>query len=425
MRHTGIKLAIIILVALFSAYVSLPSKIPVNIPQLGINQTFQKNFLSMDLSLGLDLVGGTRLTFEADTSSISDDKKAEAIESVIEVVRRRVNLFGVSEASVTSSNFSGTNRIIVELPGISDPNEAKSLVGRTAQLTFAEVSESNQLLPSNLTGADLVSARLGYETVGGRPIVSIEFSEEGAKKFEELTGRNIGKPLPIILDTEVLSAPLVNERIVGGKAQISGEFDSEAARSLAVQLTAGALPIPINLVEERTVGATLGNQAVETSVKAGLVGVILVCLFMVVIYRKMGLIACTALFIFGVISLAIYKLVPITLTVPGIAGFLLSVGMAVDSNILTFERYREEVKKGMPSKAALEIAFGKAWDAIRDANVATLIAAFILANPLDWEFLNVSGPVRGFAYTLAIGIFVSLFTGLFVSRTLLRVFVKK
>ncbi len=390
---------------------------------------FGKKF---DLSLGLDLSGGSHLVFEADTSKLDGEKKELAIKSLRNVIEKRVNLFGVSESSVQTSNFEGKDRIIVELPGINDPKEATSLIGQTAQLIFAEVIEtqtdstatpSSAVIPTNLTGADLKSATTVFDQNTGSPAVSIEFNDEGATKFEEITGRNIGKPVAIILDSDIISAPNVNEKISGGQAQISGGFTVEEAEKLTVQLNAGALPVSVKLVEEKTVGATLGADSVQKSIKAGLIGLAMVMVFMILLYGKYGVIADVALVIFGIITLAIYKIVPITLTLPGIAGFLLSVGMAVDSNILIFERLKEEIKL-KPFGQALEVSFGRAWDSIRDANVATLVTAFILANPLDWSFLHVSGPVRGFAITLALGIGISLFTGIVVSRNLLRLFVK-
>lgn len=390
---------------------------------------FGKTF---DLSLGLDLSGGSRLVFEADTSKVDPSKKEQAIKSLRTVVEKRVNLFGLSEPNVLESNFEGKDRIIVELPGINDPKQATALIGQTAQLVFSELIEvqgpdgatpSSQLKPTDLTGADLKSASTVFDQNTGKPSVSIEFTEEGSKKFEEITGRNVGKPLAIVLDQELVSAPVVNEKIVGGTAQISGSFTVEEANKLEVQLNAGALPVPVKLVEEKTVAATLGVESVQKSIKAGVVGLIMVSVFMILIYGKYGIVADVALVIFGVITLAVYKIIPVTLTLPGIAGFLLSVGMAVDSNILIFERLKEEVKT-KPFGQALEVSFGRAWDSIRDANVATLVTAFILANPLDWPFLHVSGPVRGFAITLALGIGISLFTGIVVSRNLLRLFVK-
>ena len=222
----------------------------------------------------------------------------------------------------------------------------------------------------------------------------------------------------------VISAPVVSGHIPDGNAIVTGDFTRDDAKNLSIQLNAGALPAPIKLIEQRTVGASLGSESVARSVDAGLIGLGMVLLFMVMLYGKYGIIANVGLIIFGVLTFALYKLIPVVLTLPGIAGFLLSVGMAVDSNILIFERLKEEKDKREFSDA-LEVSFGRAWDSIRDANIATLFTAFLLANPLDWSFLHTSGPVRGFAITLALGIAISLFTGIVVTRNLMRVFIKK
>jgi preprotein translocase subunit SecD len=386
-----------------------------------------------DLKLGLDLAGGSHLVFEADTSKIPDEKKATAIQGVRDVIEKRVNFFGIAEPNVQTSEFEGKDRIIVELPGVSDTKEAVSLIGKTAQLSFSKIEEipaeegaipSAVLIPTDLTGADLTSANVVFDQSTGKPSISIEFTKEGGDKFEKITEESVGKQVAIVLDNSVISSPTVQEKISGGSAQITGTFTLEEAKQLAVQLNAGALPIPVNLVEERTVGATLGASSVKDSVRAGIVGIVMVAVFMILSYRLLGLIAVIGLMIFASITLALYKIIPVTLTLPGIAGFVLSVGMAVDSNILIFERFKEE-RRLRPIGDALEVSFGRAWDSIRDANIATLVTAFVLANPLDWRFLNVSGPVRGFAITLALGILISLFTGIFVSRNLLRMFVKQ
>ena len=383
--------------------------------------------LKFDLKLGLDLAGGSHLVFEADTSKILPERKKTAIQGARDVIERRVNFFGVAEPNVQTSEFEGKDRIIVDLPGISDTKQAIDLIGKTAQLSFSKVEEASPsaiLIPTDLTGADLSSADVIFDRNTGKPAISIQFTGEGGRKFERITGKVIDKPLAIVLDGEVISAPIVQEKISGGSAQITGNFTLDEAKQLSVQLNAGALPVPVSLVEERTVGATLGESSVKQSVLAGVAGIIMVSLFMILSYRTLGLIAVVGLTIFATITLALYKIIPITVTLPGIAGFMLSIGMAVDSNILIFERFKEErLKRLIPD--ALEVSFGRAWDSIRDANVATLVTAFILANPLDWKFLNVSGPVRGFAITLALGIVVSLFTGIFVSRNLLRMFVKQ
>jgi len=425
------KLLLILIFTSIALYVCLPPKMvilgkEINRPGLDLKIgkiEIKKNF---DLVFGLDLAGGSHLVFEADMSKISADKQKTALSSVRDVIERRVNLFGVSEPNVQVSSFEGKNRIIVELPGIKDTKEATGLIGKTAQLVFAQIEgegEEAKLVPTDLTGADLKSADVQFDQTTGKPVVSLEFTKEGTNKFADLTQKNIGKPLPILLDSEVISYPTVNEAITGGNAQITGDFTTDEAQKLAIELNAGALPVPISLVEERTVGATLGGESVSRSVMAGFVGLVMVLVFMVLAYGGLGLVADLGLIVFGILTLALYKLIPVVLTLPGIAGFLLSVGMAVDSNILIFERFKEE-KVRRTFSDALEISFGRAWDSIRDANIATLVTAFILANPFDWSFLHTSGPVRGFAITLALGIGISLFTGVVVSRNLLRVFVK-
>lgn len=432
------RLIFIILLVVAATYISLPPKFSIlswNITRPDLNLKIGNFSLSrkFDLHLGLDLAGGSQLVFEADMGKIPADRQATALDGVKNVIERRVNLFGVSEPTVQTSVFNGKDRVIVELPGITDTQQAVGLIGKTAQLGFYEVKEipatktasaSSQLIPTELTGADLQSASVVFDNQTGKPAISLQFTQAGGDKFAAITGRNVQKPLPIILDNSVISAPIVQAKITGNSAQISGSFTIDEAKQLAIQLNAGALPVPVNLVQETTVGATLGQTSINQSVLAGIVGVIMVALFMILSYGKLGIVADIGLFIFGVITIALYKLIPVTLTLPGIAGFMLSVGMAVDSNILIFERFKEEKLKRDYAQA-LEVSFGRAWNSIRDAYAATLITCFVLANPLDWTFLNTSGPIRGFAITLALGILISLFSGIFVSRNLLRVFVRE
>ncbi|HKB88400.1 MAG TPA: protein translocase subunit SecD [Patescibacteria group bacterium] len=419
-------ISFILVITLASTYVSLPFGLNFKIGNFSVNKKF-------DLKLGLDLAGGSQLVFEADMSKIAPEKQATALESVRNVIERRVNLFGVSEPTVQTSEFQGKKRIIIDLPGVNDTQQAVSLIGQTAQLQFSEIkdipatktaSASSKLVATELTGADLQSASVVFDNQTGKPTISLQFTTEGEKKFAAITGRNVGKTLPIVLDNQLVSAPVVQQQITGGSAQISGSFTIEEAKQLAVQLNAGALPVPIKLIQQTTVGASLGALSIKQSILAGIVGIVMVLIFMVANYGLLGVIADIGLLIFGVITIALYKLIPITLTLPGIAGFMLSIGMALDGNILIFERFKEE-RLVRDYHQALEVSFGRAWNSIRDAYAATLITCFVLANPLDWSFLNSSGPIRGFAITLALGIFISLFTGIFVSRNLLRVFVKE
>ncbi|MFC1649355.1 protein translocase subunit SecD [Patescibacteria group bacterium] len=433
------KIIIITWITLIALYISLPKNTPVNIEVFGknIEKTISRSDINfsvgkvkieknLDLLLGLDLAGGSHLVFEADTTQIDEADRSDALEALKETIERRVNLFGVSEPSIQNSSFEGKDRVIVELPGVKDTDEAVSIIGDTAQLVFATLGdeENPAINETELTGSNLKKADVVFDQTSGEPAVSLEFDADGSEKFSNITKENIGKPVAILIDGQLVSAPIVNQQISGGTAQITGGFTVEQADNLAIQLNSGALPVSVKLVEERTVGATLGKESIQKSVQAGLIGLGAVLMFMIIIYGRLGIIASIGLVVFGILTLATYKMVPVVLTLPGVAGFLLSVGMAVDSNILIFERFKEE-KNNHPFSDALEISFGRAWDSIRDANVATLITAFILANPFNWPFLHTSGPVRGFAITLAFGILVSLFTGVVVTRNLLRVFIKE
>ena len=439
MRASFKKVLLIFFLSAIALFISLPNQIPIKFkigkysldktlirPNLDITAGKLSLHKKFDLVLGLDLAGGSHLVFEADVSAIDSSKRKPALQGVRDIMERRVNLFGVSEPNVQISSFEGKDRIIVELPGVKDTDQAISIIGKTAQLVFAEIGGEDQtgIIPTSLTGADLKTAEVKFDNTTGKPVVAIEFDALGAEKFAALTEKNVGKPLAILLDNEPVSAPIVQEKISGGSAQISGSFTLDEARNLAIQLNAGALPVPVKLVEQRTIGATLGAESVSRSVNAGLVGLSMVLLFMILAYGKLGFIADLGLIIFGILTLALYKFIPVVLTLPGIAGFLLSVGMAVDSNILIFERFKEE-RPRRPLADAMEVSFGRAWDSIRDANIATLVTAFVLANPFDWSFLQASGPVRGFAITLALGIGLSLFTGIIVVRNLLRAFIVK
>jgi len=408
-----------------------------------INLPYGAKLLKRDLSLkkGLDLQGGTHLVLETDMTGIQSSDRLDALESAKQIISRRVDLYGVSEPVIQTATLKDSYRIIVELPGIQGVNQAIELIGQTAQLDFREdidpdANEINYASPSafsrvfsfkstGLTGKDLKKASVSFDQSGqtsGQPVVSLEFTSEGAEKFASLTQRNLSRPIAIFLDDQLVTAPLVNESITTGQAIISGSFTPETASQLTIQLNAGALPVPIKIIEQKNISATLGADSVIKSLKAGIIGLTLVMLFMWFYYGKNGLIANVALIIYGLITLTIYKLIPVTLTLPGIAGFILSVGMAVDSNILIFERLKEELRSGRPFTVALELGFGRAWDSIKDANVATIITALILINPLNWNFLNTSGMVRGFALTLLIGVLISLFTGIVVTRTLMRLF---
>lgn len=410
----------------------------INPPTLDVSLFGMRIRKSFDTALGLDLAGGSHIALEADMKDIKPADRLAALESAKEVIDRRINFFGVSEPVVQTAVENNSYRIIAELPGVNDVEQAISLIGQTAHLDFREFTKDTQstasayVIPSlgntksvGITGKDLSRANLEYGQQTGSPEVAIEFTSEGGKKFADVTGRLIGKQLAIFLDDVPVTAPVVQSAISEGRAVITGNFTRDSAGSLALQLNAGALPVPVSVVERRTVEATLGADSVTRSIRAGVMGLSLVAIFMVLQYGRLGLIADAALVLYGLLSFGVFRLLGITLTLPGIAGFILSIGMAVDSNILIFERYKEEKREGKPWAIAMEQAFGKAWDSIRDANFTTIITCLILYNPTNWQLLPSSGLVRGFAATLLIGVLMSLFTGIVVTRTYIRVLYKE
>jgi len=401
-------------------------------PEINLSLPGLKFSRSLEIKKGLDLQGGTHLVLEADMKDVSQEERKSRLEGAKNVVQRRVDLYGVTEPLIQTLESEGNYRLLVELPGSKNIDEAIDLIGKTAQLDFRQLSDDKKASPeaalifdyqpTGLTGSMLKKAQVQFNQETGEPMVGISFDDEGAQLFSQITTDNVGYPLAIFLDDIPLTAPRVNEPITSGEAVISGNFNVASAKKLAIQLNAGALPVPLKIIEQRTIGATLGEESVNKSIRAGLIGLLVVILFMIAGYGFLGFLASLALVIYGLITLALYKFIPVTLTLPGIAGFILSVGMAVDANILIFERIKEERWLGKPLNVAMELGFGRAWDSIKDANVCTLITAFVLFNPFNWGFLNTSGMVRGFALTLTLGIAVSLFTGIVVTRTLIRLF---
>jgi len=426
---------LIILLSAVALIIDAPKNYPINFnffgkdisftissPTLTVG-TFHRELL---IKQGLDLQGGTEVTLKADMSDVELADRQDALDSAKEIIARRVDLYGVAEPSIKTIVSQDDYRISVALPGVSNPDEALELIGQTASLDFYELPIAtdsptyNDLRSTGLTGKDLKKTSVGFDTNTGKPQINLEFTEEGGHKFGEITSRNIGKQVWILLDGQVLTDPVVQQAILDGNAVINGEYTIETAKNMVITLNAGALPIPIEIIQQQNIAPTLGSESIRKSIQAGLVGLGLVALFMILNYGWLGFIADIGLVIYGLLTLSIYKLVPITVTLPGLAGFILSIGMAVDSNILIFERMKEEIRKGSDWSRSMELGFGKAWDAIKDANIATLITTFVLFNPFDWTFLNSSGMVRGFALTLFLGIAISLFTGIFVTRNLLR-----
>ncbi len=429
-------------------------------------------------SLGLDLQGGAHLVYSADVSTIASADQADAMESVRDVIENRVNAFGVSEPLVqVNKSANGDYRIIAELAGIKDIKEAIKTIGDTPILEFKEQSQAPQALKvdasgtavmdasaletwknTELTGKYLKRSSVQFNPNDGSPEVSLEFDAEGAKLFEEITARNIGKPIAIFLDGYAISAPNVNEKITGGQASISGRFNVEEAKQLVTRLNSGALPVPITLISQKTVEASLGSKSIDNSMMAGLVGLLLVSIFMILYYRLPGLLSVISLLVYGLTVLAIFKalpiwlalgmvivmvglifytfselkifdgtlailftviglllffyaLRPITLSLSGVAGFILSIGIAVDANILIFSRTREELKAGKSVRQAVNDGFKRAWPSIRDGNVSIILTCLILM------FFGTSA-VQGFGTTLFIGTAVSLFSAIVITHTL-------
>lgn len=521
--------AVIIVVSIGAGFIDYP-----NGPDIKIGEFFRE----VKVHLGLDLLGGTHLVYDADTSQIEENEKGSALEGVRDVIERRVNAFGVSEPVVQTNRTGNQWRIIVELAGVTDVNEAVSMIGKVPLLEFKEQAiieptedelqainvlneESKKsaeeilalaLIPdadfvalanehtqdpgntdpeteeqkggdlglfsremmvpefsdvvfdkatvgevyqelvesqfgyhiikktgvegeqaqashilfvkqstegytdfvnTDLSGKQLERAAVTFDPNTNEPQVTIEFNSEGKALFAEITERNVDKIVGIFLDGILETAPRVNEVIREGSAQITGNYTLEEAKLLVQRLNAGALPVPITLVSQQNIGATLGELSVQKSFFAGLIGLGLVMFFMVIYYRLPGILAVFALIIYALVILALFKLIPVTLTLAGIAGFILSIGMAVDANILIFERSREELRQGKPLRVAVEEGFKRAWPSIRDSNISSIITCIILA----WFGTSI---VKGFAITLGIGVVLSMFSAITVTRTFLR-----
>ncbi len=407
---------------------------------------------------GLDIEGGTQLVYQADTTQILPEEIPATMDALRDVIERRVNLFGVSEPVVQTEEVNRlsdtpTQRLLVELPGVTDISKAVELIGQTPLLEFkverpegeektaitAAFTEAQKVfetatmtdqekqayiagnpvlaldpnyVPTELNGSKLAKASLVFDQTTNEPKVLLTFTDEGKAMFADITKQNVGKTVAIYLDGYPISQPVVREAILDGNAEISGSFNLPEAKELVGRLNSGALPVPISLLSTASVGATLGERALDSGVRAGIVGVLAVALFLLLWYRVPGIIATLALGVYLVIMLLIFKLIPVTLTAAGIAGFILSIGMAVDANILIFERMKEEMKKGKDIADAMHDGFDRAWLSIRDSNIASIISAVIL-------FWFGTSLVKGFALTLGIGVLVSMFSAISVSRTLL------
>jgi protein-export membrane protein SecD len=388
--------------------------------------------------LGLDLAGGSHLVYQADLSQIPATEAASSMLALQNVISRRVNAFGVSEPLV---EVQGGNQLIVELPGVTDISQAIANIGQTPVLEFKVLTAKEQQIlasttatmtaaeqasttmaafqPIGLTGRMLQSAALNFDSTSGAPVVSLNFNAEGTALFASTTKANIGNIIGIFLDGDMISAPVVQEPILNGQAQISGNFTVSAAQELVRNLNYGALPVPITLVSTETIGASLGQSAVQGGIDVGIISFIIIGAFLIIWYRLPGVVAVCALGVYTAIMLALFKLIPVTLTAAGIAGFIITIGMAVDANILIFERMKEELRKGSPLAQAMHEGFARAWPSIRDSNTSSIITGIIL------YYFGSTSVVTGFALVFVIGVLVSMFTAISASRMFLYVIAPK
>jgi preprotein translocase subunit SecD len=398
------------------------------------NRGFISNF---PFKLGLDLNGGTHLVYRADTSKLAKEDIGDAMQSLRNVINARINALGVSEPIIQTEkatvNGEDVHKLIVELPGVTDIKQAVDSIGKTPVLEFkrtnpnapaitassTEADFNAQFLTTELTGRYLDTAAVQFDQQTNRPVIALSFNAEGKELFAKITEQEIGKPVAISLDGVILSAPTVREPITDGKAVISGHFTLQEAKELVRGLKYGALPVPVELVGTQSIGASLGSDAIQASVKAGIWGFIIISIFLLLWYRLPGLIAVISLTLYVVLNLALFKLLGVVLTSAGLAAFIISLGMAVDGNILIFERMREELEKGkargLSVEQGIKEGFARAWLSIRDSNMSSIITALILF------FTATSALVKGFAFVFFIGVVVSAFTSITISRTLLLV----
>jgi len=423
MSKSRVSSIILIFLAALVGFFVYYSQLPAN----------QGNWFYRPFKLGLDLSGGSHLVFQADTSKLASGSDVrDAMSSLRDVIERRVNIFGVSEPLIQTEEAGigaeVKHRLIVDLPGVTNLEEAVKTINRTPVLDFRlpkeGLSEEAQMAaqtaedvfdPTPLNGQYLKKASVDFNQQSITPAVALEFTSEGAKIFANLTRANVNKPIAIFLDGQLISAPVVREEIRDGQAVITGNFTLEEAKQLVRDLNLGALPVPVSLISSQTIGPTLGEEAVGRGIKAGIIALVLVCVFLITLYRLPGLMASLSLVVYVIMMLALFKLVPVTLTAAGIAALILSIGMAVDTNVLIFERLRDELKRGKTVRQAIEDGFSRAWTAIRDANLSALLISSVL-------FWFGSSLIKGFALTLAIGVVVGLLTAIVFTRTFLRSF---
>lgn len=360
--------------------------------------------LAHSIRQGLDLQGGTHVVLEAEDTDIAKVDE-DAMQRVVSIMEKRVNELGLTEPIIQRE---GVRRVIIELPGIKDPDKAIATIGKTAMLEFKD-EEGNTLL----TGTDLKDAQAAMNQQNNQSVVNLEFSEEGSQKFADATMKNVGRQIAILLDGEILTNPVVREPILGGRAEISGQKDLEEAQHLAVLLRSGALPVKVNIIETRTVGPSLGQDSKDKSEFAFVIGIAAVLIFMLLFYRLCGFVADISLMAYTLLLLGVLKALDATLTLPGVAGIILSIGMAVDANVLIFEHFKEEFRHGKSIRFAMDAGFKRAFTTILDSNTTTIIAAAVL-------FFFGTGTIRGFAITLGLGVLLSMFTAITLTQYMLK-----
>ncbi len=408
-RKSALFVVIIVLVTILGGFFVYPNA-----------QGFSWLSQRMPWRLGLDLVGGAHLVYRIDISKIPQADLSSTLSGLRDVIEKRVNLFGVSEPQVTISQTGSDYYLVVELAGVSDISQAINDIGQTPYLDFRTVQQSAsgtpEFYPTNLTGKYLQSAQMDFDQQTGMPYVLLTFNSDGAKIFEDLTGQNVGKEIATFIDGNLMQIATVQEKIPGGQARItSPNFTQQQVRDLVQQFNAGALPAPITLESQQAVGASLGTDSLKKSILAGVIATLVIMLFMMLYYRFFGVLASIALVVYILLSLVIFK-VFVTMSLAGIAGFLLSIGMAVDANILIFERTKEEMKRGLSKTAAIKEGFHRAWPSIRDSNISTMLTTLIL-------FYFTTSFIKGLALTLFLGVVVSMFTAITVTRNLMVIFV--
>ncbi|HOX29955.1 MAG TPA: protein translocase subunit SecD [Candidatus Paceibacterota bacterium] len=460
-KHLG-SLILIVLLAVVSGIYCVPQYVNGGINSINAKYNWKLAQINApDFKLGLDVKGGVRLEYQADLSKIEESKRDEVMEGLKDLIERRINVYGVAEPQIQTS---GESRLIVELPGVESVQQAIEWIGSTPWLEFKEQrpqEETDKIIAkiqevqgktmeeaiqipdyhlalenpyfknTELTGEYLSKAALSFDQNTGSPIVDLQFNDEGAKIFEQITERNVGKPMAIYLDGQSIIdtngddkidnsdiyAPNIQQKITGGKAIITGITDVTEAKTIVKRLNEGALPVPLGQpISQQKIGPTLGAISLDQTLKAGFIGFLIVILFMIVYYRVPGILASVALTVYIGLLLAMFKLISVTMSLAGIGGFILSVGMAVDANVLIFSRLKEELESGKSLASSIEEAFNRAWPAIRDGNFTTVVVGIIL-------FIFGTSFVKGFATTLNIGIMVSMFSAIVVTKTFLRLFV--